>query len=55
MSETKYSRYEDNKRARGYVKIHPWVPEKDRAAIDRYIAKKVKAHEKKRKEAADKA
>lgn len=46
--KTKFQRYEERKREKGYVKIHPWVPFEEREAIEKYIARKCKAHEKAR-------
>ncbi|MCK4705864.1 MAG: hypothetical protein KAT90_10305 [Gammaproteobacteria bacterium] len=45
---SKYKRYEDNQKARGFVKVHIWCPKGDQEAVKKYAEKKRKAHLKKK-------
>ena len=46
--ESKFQRYERKQKERGYVKKHPWIPERDVERFDKYVAKLQKAYERDR-------
>jgi len=45
--ESKFSRYEDRQKAKGLVKVHPWIPEEDKVKHQAYCDRLRKAHSKK--------
>ena len=44
-ADPKYKTYAANKKAKGYKKIHPWIPIERDEQVKRYIARIVKKFE----------
>jgi hypothetical protein len=45
--QSKFQRYEQKQKDRGYIKKHPWIPAEDSERFDRYVDRLRKAHAKK--------
>jgi hypothetical protein len=46
-TESKFTRYEDRQKAKGLMKVHPWIPIEDEIKVKAYCERLRKSHAKK--------